>query len=214
HCSLCDDLVALPIRCEICLQKFMKLYRVVSIILAGYLTIFSACRSTKLPAKGTKAYDDAVSSFYVSLAALQVGHDIYAEERLAELTRLVPDEPAGWANWGVLALRQRNYDVAAQRLQHARELAGKNDQIFYLLGILESNRGNTNEAIADLRKAVELNPQNLRASYQLAQEVERQGQENSEAEFESIIQKILTTQPDNLAALLELGRMAAKRRDT
>ena len=125
--------------------------------------------------------------------------------------RLVPNEPAGWANWGVLALRQRNYDLASERLSRARELASKNDQIYYLLGILESHRGNATAAITDLRKAVDLNPQNLRATYQLAQEVERQGGEKSEAEFESVMQEILAAQPDNLAALLELRRIAAKR---
>ena len=75
----------------------------------------------------------------------------------------MPGEPAGWANWGILALRQRNYDAAAQRLQSARDLAPNNDHIYELLGILESQRGNSAQAIADLRKAVDLNPQNLRA---------------------------------------------------
>ncbi len=129
------------------------------------------------------------------------------------MTQLVPAEPAGWANWGILALRQRNYDAAAQRLERARDLAPKNDQIYDLLGILESQRGNSAQAIADLRKAAELNPQNLRAIYQLAEETERQGGANSEAEFQQLIQKILTAQPDNLAALLELSRIAAKRGD-
>ena len=125
----------------------------------------------------------------------------------------MPGEPAGWANWGVLALRQRNYDMAAQRLERARDLAPQNDQIYDLLGILEGQRGHSAEAIADLRKAVELNPKNLRAAYALAEEIERQGDANSEAEFQQVMQKILAAQPDNLAALLELSRVAAKRGD-
>jgi hypothetical protein len=48
----------------------------------------------------------------------------------------------------VLALRQRNYDVAAQRLERARDLAPQNDQIYDLLGILEGHRGHSAEAIA------------------------------------------------------------------
>ncbi|HEY6184970.1 MAG TPA: FG-GAP-like repeat-containing protein [Terriglobales bacterium] len=183
-----------------------------SLALVGYLFVTVACSSKpKLPEKGTQAYNDAVSSFYIGLAALQVGHDIYAEDKLSQLTKMVPNEPAGWANWGVLALRQRNYDPAGQRFSKARELAPRNDQIYYLMGILESQRGNSAAAITNLREAVDLNPKNLRAAYQLAQEVERQGGEKSEAEFESVIQKILSSQPDNLAALLELGRIAAKR---
>ena len=38
---------------------------------------------------------------------------------------LPPGEPAGWGNWGVLALRQRNFDAATQRFERARELAPK-----------------------------------------------------------------------------------------
>ena len=188
---------------------------VVSALLVGYLAAaFSGCHfSPKLPEKGSKAYADVVSAFYVGLAALQVGDDVHAESKLSELTQLVPTEPAGWANWGVLALRQRNYDLAAQRLERARDLAPQNDQIYDLLGILEADRGNSAEAIADLRKAVNLNPRNLRAAYALAEEIERQGDANSEAEFQQVIQKILAAQPDNLAALLELSRVAAKRGD-
>jgi tetratricopeptide (TPR) repeat protein len=185
-------------------------------LLFGALSfVLGGCRSgSKLPEKGSKTYAEAVSTFYVGLAALQVGDDVRAQDKLAQLVKLAPGEPAGWANWGVLALRQRNYDAAAQRLERARQLAPQNDQIDYLLGLLESNRGHSAEAIAYLRKAVDINPQNLRAAYQLAEEIERQGGANSEAEFEQAVQRVLVEQPKNLAALLELSRIAAKRGDT
>jgi Tfp pilus assembly protein PilF len=174
----------------------------------------SACHSSnELPKRNSKAYDGIVSAFYVGLAALQVGDDVHAESKLSEVTQLVPGEPAGWANWGILALRQRNYDLAAQRLQRARDLAPQNDQIYSLLALLESQQGHSTQAIADWRKAIELNPQNLRAIYQLAEETERQGAPDSEAEFQSLMQKILAARPDNLPALLEFSRMAAKRGD-
>src|SRR5882672_11364903 len=187
---------------------------IVSSLLAGVIAVSSSCHAGgKLPDRTSKEYGTIVSAFYVGLAALQVGDDVHAESRLSEVTRLVPAEPAGWANWGILALRQRNFDVAAQRLERARDLARRNDQIYDLLGILESQRGNSAQAIANLRKAAELNPQNLRAIYQLAEEVERQGAANSDSEFQELVQKILAAQPDNLAALLELSRIAAKRGD-
>jgi Tfp pilus assembly protein PilF len=167
----------------------------------------------KLPDKSSTEYAEVVSAFYTGLAALQVGDDVTAENKLVQVTQLAPGEPAGWANWGVLAFRQRNFDVAAQRYDRARNLASKNDQIYYLLGILQSTRGNSKQAIADWRKAVSFNPQNYRAAYQLALEVEREGGPGSDAEFESLIQNILKAQPDNLAAWLELARAAAKRGD-
>src|SRR6476660_6509494 len=184
------------------------------VLLAAVLTINPGCKSSpKLPDKSSREYGDVVSAFYVGLAALQVGDDVHADSRLSEVTRLVPGEPAGWANWGILALRQRNYEAAGQRLQSARDLAPNNDHTYGLLGILESQRGNSAQAIADLRKAADLNPQNLRAIYQLAEETERQSATNSDSEFQALIQKILAAQPDNLAALLELSRISAKRGD-
>src|SRR5262249_48708177 len=144
----------------------------------------------------------------------QVGDDVHAEEKLSQLTQLVPGEPAGWTNWGILALRQRNYDVATQRLEKARDLAPQNDQIYNLLGILESQRGNSSQALTDFRKATDINPHNLRALYSLAEETERQGAANRDNDFQSLMQKILAAQPDNLAAQLEFSRMAAKRGDT
>ncbi|HEY2972848.1 MAG TPA: FG-GAP-like repeat-containing protein [Pyrinomonadaceae bacterium] len=178
------------------------------------LCVIAGCSSNpKLPAKSSKEYNEVVRAFYVGLAALQVGDDVRADSKLAQLTQLVPGEPAGWANWGMLALRQRNFDPATERLERARALAPENDQIYYLIGLLEKGRGRSPEAITALRKAIELNPRNLVATFALAEEIERQGDENSAAEYQRLVQKILETQPDNLAALLEFGRIAAKRGD-
>jgi tetratricopeptide (TPR) repeat protein len=181
-------------------------------VLAGLLWL-SGCHTSGLPQPASKAYLDEVTAFYVGLAALQVGDDVRANSTLERATQLAEGEPAGWANWGVLALRQGNFEAAAQRLGRAQKLLPQNDQIHYLLGVLESKRGNPSQAIAELRRAVELNPHSLRALYLLAQEVERQGDANGEVEFQQLVQQILTAQPGNPAALLELGRVAAKRGD-
>ncbi|HLM24419.1 MAG TPA: FG-GAP-like repeat-containing protein [Pyrinomonadaceae bacterium] len=178
------------------------------------LVLLNACRpANNLPTRSSPQYNEIVRTFYIGLAALQVGHDVQADAKLQQFTQLAPTEPAGWANWGILALRQRNYDTAAERLNKARDLAPDNSDIFYLLGLLESSRGNTTEAINALRKSVELDQNNLIATYKLAEEVERQGDEKSAQEFQTLIQKILAVQPDNLAGLVESTRMAAKRGD-
>src|ERR1700722_846582 len=175
--------------------------------------LLSGCHSSGLPEPGSQGYLDEVTAFYVGLAALEVGDDVRADSTLERATQLAEGEPAGWANWGVLALRQGNFDAAGQRLGRAQKLAPQNDQLHYLFGVLESKRGNPAQAIVELRKAIEINPHNLRAMFLLAQEVERQGDANSEAEFQQLLQRILTEQPGNPAALLELGRAAAKRGD-
>jgi hypothetical protein len=173
------------------------------------LVVLSGCRpNATLPDRSSPQYNELVRTFYIGLAALEVGHDVQADSKLAQFTQLAPAEPAGWANWGLLALRQKNFDVAAERLERARSLAPDNSNIYYLVGLLESMRGKTAEAVAALRKSVELDPKNLIATYKLAEEVEREGDEE---EFQKLVQQIVTAQPDNLAALVELSRISAKR---
>jgi Tfp pilus assembly protein PilF len=180
---------------------------------ATLMSILISCHTSGLPSPDSKAYLDEVKAFYVGLAALEVGDDVRADATLEQATRLAQGEPAGWANWGLLALRQENFDVAGQRLAQAQKLAPQNDQIYYLSGVLESRRGNPAQAIVELRKAVEQNPHHLRAMYLLAQEVEREGGPNGETECEQLLKSILRDQPGNPAVLLELGRIAAKRGD-
>ena len=181
------------------------------ILILLVVVLATACRTTStLPARSSPEYNEIVRTFYIGLAALQVGHDVQADAKLAQFTQLAPAEPAGWANWGLLALRQQNFDTAAERLERARSLADDNSDIYYLVGLLESGRGKSAESITALRKAIELNPKNLLATYKLAEEVEREG---NEEEFQRLIQQILSAQPDNLAALIDLGRVAAKRGD-
>ena len=174
----------------------------------------AGCKSApNLPARGSKEYNDTVRAFYVGLAGLQVGDDVRAESELTRATQLAPDEPASWANLGLLSLRQRNLEAAGERLEKARALAPDNSKLHVLVAILESNRGKLTEAAAALRKAIELDPKNLRALYMLAEETERQNDEASAAEAQKLFSKILEAQPDNLAVQLEVTRLAAKRGD-
>jgi predicted Zn-dependent protease len=167
-----------------------------------------------VPRPSTKTYDAFLSAFYTGTAGLQVGDDVRAETGLSEAAAVAPGEPAAWVNWGVLALRQRAYDQAAERLGHAHVLAPGNSQIDYLLGLLESERGNTGAAISNLQAAFRADPRNLRAAYQLASEIERQGDPASEDQFAELMRQILKVEPGNVAAELELSRVAAKTGDT
>jgi tetratricopeptide (TPR) repeat protein len=184
------------------------------VLAAGLVALSAGCHShVGLPPASSKQYLDTVSDFNVGLAALQVGDDITADKMLSAMTRLAPGEPAGWANWGVLAVRQRSFDAARQRFDRALALAPQDDRLYSLLGVLESKAGRSAEAIAAFRQAAAINPRDLRTAYALAQEIERQGNEGSDAEVAQLMAGILARQPDNLAALLESSRIAAKRGD-
>ena len=182
---------------------------------AGVVIVaLAGCQSKdKLPDSGSAEYRNVVAAFHVAVAALSVGDDATADARLATVTKLAPGEPAGWANWALLALRQRNFDVAAQRLGRARELAPKNAHVIQLAGVLARNGGRTADAIEDFRKAVAIDPHDVQSRYALAQEIERQGGASADKAVSEQIEAILATDPRNLAALLELARVLAKRGD-
>ncbi len=185
---------------------------VVCLLLA--VAFFSACRSADpLTDVTSKEYRDVVAQFYVGLAALQTGEDGRAEEKLKRVTELAGHEPAAWANLGLLALRQKDLDAAFERLDRARKLAPDSSEILVLVGLLESNRGRFAEAVAQLKRAVELDPENLKARYALAQEVERQGGGDGDAEAQRILEQLLDREADNLAVQLDVTRLAAKRGD-
>jgi Tfp pilus assembly protein PilF len=196
---------------RLCARRVARRHLTAALLACG-LGVLSGCRSG-LPKPQSAEYAQFVRSFYVGLAAMEVGNDVRAESSFAQATELAPGEPAAWADWGILALRQRNFEQAKQRLDRSHTLLPRNGQIDADLGALESARGNSAAAIADFREAVRRDPQNVRAVYQLALEVERQGGPDSEAQFQQLIQQILEAHPDNLPALLELSRIAAKRGD-
>ena len=159
-----------------------------------------------------EAYLEAVSAFHVSLAAMQTSQDGLARRELERLTEIAPGEPAGWANLGLVLLRQQQIDGAMQRLARAADLAPEDAAIQRLLALAETHRANMEVAIRHWRRALELDPDDLKAPFALAQELERQGGEANEAEAQRLLSSI-ASRSDNLAARLELARLAAKRGD-
>ena len=143
------------------------------IVLLG--TSLNACRSSDgLPDPSSQTYREAVAAFHTGLAAIQAGVEVVAEEKMRRVTELVPQEPAAWANLGLLALRRTAFDLAAQRLHKARALAPESSQIQMLSGLVESMQGRLEAARAYLQRAVALDPHNLKAVYALAQLLEQQ----------------------------------------
>ena len=86
------------------------------VAIAGLAVAVACSRSPRI---SDDAYRQAVTAFYVSLAAMQTSQDVHARSELERVTQLAPDEPAAWANLGLLLLRQQQTDEAAPRLARA-----------------------------------------------------------------------------------------------
>ncbi|HEX3685339.1 MAG TPA: FG-GAP-like repeat-containing protein [Bryobacteraceae bacterium] len=172
-----------------------------------------ACRNSGLPKPSSKTYAELCSAFYLGLAGLQAGEDARAKEYLTRSTEIAPGEPAGWADLGILQVRQQQFDAAFQSVDKARSLDPSESRLEALLGLIESRRGKLDEAAGHLKKAVALNARNVKAMYSLAEETELTGSAESQAAAAALLKQILQQQPSNQAVLLDALRLAAKRGD-
>jgi Tfp pilus assembly protein PilF len=179
----------------------------------AFLTSCSGCRPAPPPAGLSEAeYLEAVTAFHTALAAMQTSQDELARQSLDRLTAIAPDEAAGWANLGLLLLRQQDVDGAVTHLTKAAALAPLDGHVQRLLALAESRRGNVEASLGHWRRAVELDPTDARAVFALAQEVERQGRGGGDAEAERML-AMLVSRSENLVARLDLARVAARRGD-
>jgi hypothetical protein len=165
-----------------------------------------------LPAPGSEPYERMVSAFYAGVAALDTDANTIARDALTRATKLVPAEPAAWADLALAEIRLGDLESAPPRLARAQSLAPESAAIEALYALLEQRRGRFAEALAHFRRAIELDPEDLRWRYELVQELERQGGDDAEAL--GSLKDLLRVAPENLAARLELARLAAKSGDS
>jgi Tfp pilus assembly protein PilF len=186
---------------------------VVALAIAATSRYMMVRSRSRLPAPDSPLYEETTRNFYRGLAELQVGLLDDAKREFTKTTELVSSEPAGWANLGLSHLRLGEFDAAAAPIERAVSLAPRSSDVVLLQGRLETSRGRLDEGIAHYRRAVELDAGNLRARYALAEEIERAGGPDADAQAQQEFEAILKARPGNLAVLLERARLAAKRSD-
>jgi tetratricopeptide (TPR) repeat protein len=184
-----------------------------AVVVAAVAAAVVYLRRPSLPAPGSPAYEEVSRAFYHGLAALEVGLLDDARQQFTTATGAVPEEPASWANLGLAQLRLGELDAAVMPIERAVELAPANVDIALLAGRMEVARGRLDEAVARLRRAVSLDERGLQARFALADELQRNGTPESDAEAASLYDALVERAPVNLAVLLERARLAAKMTD-
>jgi tetratricopeptide (TPR) repeat protein len=181
-------------------------------LLLGLLALQS-CNHTS-PQKvdtNSDSYRKAVSAFYQGLAAEQTDHLNYAANQMLKVTKLYPDEPASWANLGVMALRRGNFGLAKKRFKKAHKRAPDNADIVFLEGLMEKRKGNTQQALKYLKKAHKMDPGNMKIVFTQVNILEQQGQNSHRVEH--LLKQILGKYPQNKVALTELARVSSQNGD-
>lgn len=184
-----------------------------SFTVLGLLMSMSGChRGTGSPTSAS--YAEIASAFTIGTIALETGDRKGRDgEFLRKVTALAPDEPAGWANLGLMELRLIKLPEASADLAKAQALAPNNPGIEKMLARLADLKGDLGGAVAHAQAAVRLAPDDIRARYALAEELIRQNTPEGDTAYQQQIEAILQTQPGNLLAELSLVTVAAKRAD-
>ena len=189
--------------------------KVVSICLLLFLvTGITSCTSgPDEVSTDSDVYIQAVADFYMSIGASQTDDARFAFNKMNDVAQAFPNEAAAWANLGVFAMRQGNYDLAEDRFERARELVPDNTDILFLSSIMESRRGNISSSIDFLREGVQADPDHIRMLFALAAELEREDDVANADEIKETLTSLQGLIPENQVVILELARVAAKEQD-
>jgi len=170
-------------------------------------------RGGGLPEPGSPTYEQVTRAFYRGLSALEVGLLDDARQQFADATVLVPEEPASWANLGLAHLRLGALEEATEPIERALALAPDESDLVLLASRAAAARGGIDAALLLLRQAVALDGGELRARFALADELQRLNTPEADEEALALLDEVVARAPDNLAALVERARIAARRGD-
>ncbi|MBC7967798.1 MAG: VCBS repeat-containing protein, partial [Fuerstia sp.] len=155
-------------------------------------------------------YADA---FQVGVAALDADVADIADEQLTVAVNLIPDEPAGWANRGLLYLRTERLPEAAEDLERARLLAPDAAAIQKLLGMLARRQGRFSDSATHFRAAADRDSHDIRSLYLLGEVLEQENQEGVDTERLRLLNQMLEIQPANLKVLMDQLRLSLQNSD-
>src|SRR5262245_16565688 len=142
-------------------RGILLLILVVVAVGAGVGAYFLWWQKPALPGPDSPVYQEYVEAFQIGVAALDTGEYDLALKRLSEAIEKVPDEPAAWANRGLLHIRKNEPKEAADDLKQAKKLAPDSAEVDNLLGWLAYTRHRFPEAADHFRKALQHTPQDL-----------------------------------------------------
>ena len=168
----------------------------VGLALAASLAARPVLVPPRRPIVPEATYREAVTAFHTALAAIQTSQEVAGARRSSSASiALVPQEPAGWANLGLLLLRQQEIGPARSSSTKAAELAPENAAHPAAAGARREPRGNSAEAIRALaaRPRARRRPTSRRPTRWRWRSSGRATPE-SDAEAQRVLETLLATQ--------------------
>jgi len=180
--------------------------RVWAVFLCASLSaIITACRSERAPV------EELYTARMLGLSYLQRNQLPEAEAEFKKLTRLAPDDPAGYADLGLTYLQAGRYAEAEKQLLRARKLGPASTEVGLALARLYSLTRRPSEARATLERLRRDTTRNAHVLYALAELESQQRDGASARRYEDRLRDVLAIAPANLVARLKLMNALARR---
>ena len=140
----------------------------------------------------------------VGLAALEEGDLAEASKRFEAVRRLAPDEPLGWADGAVVAMRGKDLAAAQKLLAEALRLAPGDPRVLAIEAARLELAGDRTGAIEEYEKAAAASPRDLASRWSAARLAAEQGNAAGRAAAIRDVEAALAQAPANLFLLVRL----------
>ncbi len=148
----------------------------------------------------------------VGLAALEQGDPVEAARRFEAVRKLAPEEPLGWADGGVAAMRSKKMDEAATLLARAGALAPDDPRVIALEATRRELAGDVAGAITAFEKAGAIPPGDVRSLWNAARLASSQGEAGRARALRNLA-AALKLAPANLFLLARVNEIARAQGD-
>lgn len=140
----------------------------------------------------------------LGLAYLEENRPEEALQQFYKLIDIAPDQAIGYANAGLVELRNGNNTTAGELLEKALQLDRNNPDIRLLMAELMILRGQDADAHKLLSKSVKTTPNHIKSLFKLVSLPEKSSPSQSPADKIGLLRRLVELAPGNLVARLKL----------
>jgi len=144
----------------------------------------------------------------LGIAQLENERPADAEKAFADLLKVVPEDPLGYADLAVAALRQQHYPEALAAVDKALAKAPGRADLLALRGEVLQWMGRHAEAVQSLDRAVAAAPDDVEILYAAYRQATASGAEPNPDLAGRTLERLAALRPENLLVLLQRGARA------
>jgi Tfp pilus assembly protein PilF len=171
--------------------------------LVGMLLLVAACRGAT-PVADQARSDSALTARTWGLAYLQQQQLPRAEAEFREVVTLAPEQALGYADLGLVYLREGRTREAAVQLQRAAALDSANSDVGLMLAEVYRLTGREADARGEIDRVLRRDSTDIRSVYALARLAAHSTDAQERQRHESLLRRVVTRAPANIVARLEL----------